>query len=953
MLQGPWLLLLAAAEVFAPPLAAQDTAEGGGASEITEEIVVTGSRIKRRDFTSPSPLASIDREAILFTGQPSLEETLNQMPQVVPDFGRTSNNPGDGTARVNLRGLGAGRTLVLLNGRRLAPSGVGSAVDVNNLPQVLIERVEIITGGAATVYGSDAVAGVVNFVTREELTGLHIDASVNVTEENDAEVVNASVAWGFDAWEGGGHFIVYADYLEREALLAGARDLTRVTLANVDSDGTLVESGSPVTPSGVIFFPSVDFGSGQPWVTFDENGNPRQFLDPQDQYNFQPVNYLQTPLTRGSVGAMGWIDIGGDLEFYFETAFAHNETVQQLAPIPAGTFAEVSTQSPFLSTEAQQFFADNYEVAPGLSQIGIGRRLVEVGPRIIENERDYWRTVVGLRGRLGAGWDIDGWLTYTDASESGFLRNDASASRFVQGLLVDPVTGACVDPSGGCVPVDVFGPGQLSEEAANFLRIDKLENETERTQILASVFVRGALIEGWAGPVETAIGLEWRSDDASFEADDVLFTGDTLAYRGAAPVEGRESVTELYAEALIPLARDAGWADHAALEVGSRYSNYENAGGVWTWKLGGEWQPMEGARFRGMRQRSVRAPNNEELFTEQFSEGAGSILVGADDPCSASADPIGSGNAGKCTIQGLSQDQLGVFEATGVPIEVIRGGNPDLDPEVAETWTVGAVLTPRWLPDWTIAVDFFDLEVEKSIGAIDAFAICFDAQNTGALFCENLRRDPVSGNVIEIFEPFSNRGLIATRGIDTQLNYETGLPRWLEFSGPATTLTLDLTWSHVLEYRWQENPATQIIECAGFFGSFCSFAVDNAAFSVVPDNRVTTNLNYASGPLSVHLTWRWIDGTSNSEVKRATFFQEPEPALAIPEIGGRHYLDLGVGYQLTDQITVRFGIENLTDTDPPNMADAAQENNTDAGIFDVFGRTYHLSMAANLFPGGR
>jgi outer membrane receptor protein involved in Fe transport len=220
-----------------------------------DEIVVTGSRIKRRDFTSPSPLATIDRDTIDFSAQPSLESVLNQMSQVVPDFGRTSNNPGDGTARVNLRGFGAGRTLVVMNGRRLAPSGVGSAVDVNNLPQVLVERVEVITGGATTVYGSDAVAGVVNFITRDDFQGLSLDASASVTGERDAEVYDLNLAYGREIAGGRGHLIAYAGYQDREYLLAGERELTSVALNNNNETGKLQEGGSPQTPDGVVALP--------------------------------------------------------------------------------------------------------------------------------------------------------------------------------------------------------------------------------------------------------------------------------------------------------------------------------------------------------------------------------------------------------------------------------------------------------------------------------------------------------------------------------------------------------------------------------------------------------------------------------------------------------------------------------------------------------------------------
>lgn len=227
-----------------------------------EEVVVTGSRIKRRDFSSPSPIATIDMDTIAFSGQPTLEETLNQMPQVIPDFNRSSNNPGNGTSRINLRGLGAGRTLVLLNARRLGPSGVGSAIDVNNLPQAIIERVEIITGGATTVYGSDAVAGVINFITRDDFTGLSIDASANMTEKSDAEIYDINLAYGHDLANGRGNITVYAGIYERKELLGAERPLGRVFLVNDDETGTLFESGSSATPSGTIFFPRLTSAMG-------------------------------------------------------------------------------------------------------------------------------------------------------------------------------------------------------------------------------------------------------------------------------------------------------------------------------------------------------------------------------------------------------------------------------------------------------------------------------------------------------------------------------------------------------------------------------------------------------------------------------------------------------------------------------------------------------------------
>jgi outer membrane receptor protein involved in Fe transport len=918
--------------------------------EAVEEIVVTGSRIKRRDFNSPSPISTIDRDDLLTSGMPSLEESLNQMPQVMPDYGRTSNNPGDGTARINLRGMGSARTLVLLNGRRIAPSGVGSAIDVNNLPQALIERVEIITGGATTVYGSDAVAGVVNFITREDFAGLSIDLGMNTTAKNDASAYDLNIAFGHEIANGRGNIVAYAGAQDRHDLFASERDLTSVSYSNNPQTGTLFLTGSTATPSGVIFFPSVDFGNGPARPTFDANGDPIPFSDPADLYNYQDVNYLQTPLTRYIGGVLATFELDDGHELYLETGYSRNESAQELAPVPAGFFVDVNTDNPLLTPAAQQLFIDNFEVFPGMANFGFQRRLIEVGSRIKEQDRDYWRTVLGFRGELRGSWDIDAWFSYTTASEEEFYLNDASASRFQQGLLVDPLTGQCFDTSNGCVPVNAFGPDRISAAAADFLRISNVRNTTSRTQQLASVVVTGSPLDSWSGAIETAIGVEWRSDDANYKADDVLFTGDTLGYPGDAPVDGRESVLEFFGEAVIPLAKDAIFADYLGLEIGVRYSEYDLAGGVWTYKVGGEWQPLEGLRFRSMFQRSVRAPNNLELFQEQFSDGI--FFPGpnsSDDPCSASNGPFTDAQIEKCVIQGLPANLVGTFEASSVPGDWIRGGNPDLVPEIAETFTLGAVIAPEVFAGWQFAIDFYSMEVTDSIGTIDALSICFDQANTSNLFCDNMTRTAAAGyNIVEFYEPLSNRGLIATKGIDTQVSYQTDLPENLSLFDNYAQLSVNLIWTHMLENRWQLNPVTQIIDCAGYFGAFCTFGADTAGVTF-PEDRVTTRINYASGALSVYLTSEWVSGTRNVSPIANAFFGIPQPLLAIPRIGNKNYLDLGFGWVFNERHRLFVGVNNLTNTDAPNMADQAFGNNTDALLYDVFGRSYYLRLSANFF----
>jgi len=921
------------------PAFAQDAPDG----EAIEEIIVTGSRLPRRDFSATSPIATIDSETLTYSGQATLEESLNKMPQVAPDFGRTSNNPGNGTAAINLRGMGSGRTLVLLNGRRLAPSGVGGAVDVNNLPQALMERVEVITGGATTVYGSDAIAGVVNFITRDDFDGFALDTSAYMTEQGDSDIYDINVTWGHNFASGHGNVTLYAGYYDREPTFASQRAFTAESFFDT-WEGTIVAGGSGIVPAGAIFSPRVDFGNGPARTTFDSNGNPVEFDPETDYYNFAPVNYMQIPLRRSSGGVLFSYDLTGTLETYAELSFARNEATQTLAPVPAASFFLINTDNPVLTPQTQQFLADNmFPEGPNLVSMLFGRRLLELGPRIIANDREYTRIVAGLRGGIGESWDFDAWVTYTRGDEDEYYRNDASVSRFQQGLLVDPATGQCFDPTGGCVPVNVFGEGALSPEALDFLRYAPFKNVTTREQKLVSAFVRGAPFSTWAGPVNLAFGLEWRSDNGDFKADDALFSDDTLGFRASASVVGSETVYEAYTEATIPLVEGAAWAEYLGLEIGGRYSDYEHAGGVETWKFGAEWQLPAPLKLRTMYQRSVRAPNLLEAFQEQGQElGTYSGSNGNNDPCSEQNDPVAGGIAEQCAATGIPLAVVGTWVAApGNPTNFIFGGNPALEPEVANTLTAGVVLEFDWLQGMQASVDYFSLEVEDTIGTLDATLACFDAANTQNLFCGNFTRDPLTFDVVELYEPFVNRGRYTVKGIDTQLNLSAELPAGLAIVGGQADVIVNLVWTHTLENSYQETPFGTVFECAGTFGWPCVFTRDTVTY---PENRMTMTTAYYSGDFSARLTWQWIEGSTNGLVYHKDKIGLSGIDLGLIDAPARSYLDLALGYRFTDHVTARLTVANVTDTSPAFLADYGS-NNTDSSLYDLFGRAYTLSLS--------
>lgn len=446
-----------------------------------------------------------------------------------------------------------------------------------------------------------------------------------------------------------------------------------------------------------------------------------------------------------------------------------------------------------------------------------------------------------------------------------------------------------------------------------------------------------------------AFGFEWREDEGRFKADDLLFTGDALGFNPQTTVQGKESVREVYAEALIPLAEDTFIGQYLGLEIGGRYSDYKNAGKVDSLKIGGDWQLNSTLRFRAMAQRSVRAPDLVEAFAERReSDGSFVPFQPIDDPCSASADPIGNGFTDACIASGLPASEVGAFEALiQFPTLFIDGGNPGLTPETAETVTVGAVITPQAWPNWQFSVDYYDLEVEDEIGSLDVSLACFDPTNSENLFCDRITRDPAGGyNVSEVDERTINRGVLATRGVDTQIQGSFALPDSFGLGSNSADLVVSSTWTRMLNNSYQQTNFGTVFECSGQFGWPCNGQKSGTTW---PRDRLTTTFNYASGDFNAHLTWQWIANVDNagfmgSAILFPTF---PEPIMATPDTGVRNYLDLGLGYQFTDRITGRLTISNLLDEDPPQMADATN-NNTDTALYDVFGRSYTLRFSFRL-----
>jgi outer membrane receptor protein involved in Fe transport len=926
---------------------AEEPADAEADEQWQEEVLVTGTRIRNRDYASPSPVYTVSGDALELQGLPTLESYLNRLPQFSPSFDKTSANPGRGQATVNLRGLGENRNLVLIDGTRLGASGVDGVIDVNTLPTAMVERVEILTGGASSVYGSDAMSGVVNFITRRDFEGLEFTGNYDISERGDADTWSVNAAGGFVFADGSGNVSGFIDYYKRDPVLSPARDFSAVPLGDNWETGQLQFFGSSATPAGSIRWPTLLDGQFVNFVTFDADGNPRAFVFPDDLYNFNTFTHLQTGLERVS-GRLGIdYDFANEMHARIEVLASHSEDDSQLAPPPAFDFFQVNLDNPVLTDATRQLFIDNYELlGDGFAYLNFRRRIEEPGPRIVSGARDNWRAGLSLEGRFGVGWNWQAAYYYAENKSDIALRNGALTSRLKQGLQVDPDTGACFDPGNGCVPVDMFGPGRISTEAAAFIRADDVTDKSAVTVHLVSAVVDGGFDIGLQERLAIAAGLEWRSENGSFDPDPLLFTGDVLGYLPSDAVDGEYDMGEVYLEAYLPLLRNARFARELSLETGVRYSNHSVIDEIWTWKNGLSWSPVDSLRLRAMYQHAVRAPNLVELYTvasDDLREAIGETGFTVNDPCQASADPVGNGYTDLCVAQGISADQVGVWEADPLYLRrFISGGNQGLDPEAADTWTVGLVWQPERLDGLSLALDWYQIDIEDAIQYMNgdlAIQTCFEVGNADSEFCRSFERAD-DWNISLQTGTYRNLSHIKAEGYDLQAEYRFDPPGSLP---GQLGLGLLANWNR--ETTFQATDLSTAYRCDGLFG----FPCDLTSFGTFPEFRTMTRLSWDTSAVRVELLWSWIDAVENALIQYPEDlfpfgFNPAIHSLAVEEIGSSSYLDLNASWQVSENFRLIAGVNNLTDNDPPLMGDQARQNNTDPSMYDVIGRRYHVSL---------
>ncbi len=936
------------------------------AQEELEEITVTGSRIVRSDLESVSPLAVIDNEEFVISGNLNVELKLNELPLTLPSFGPSSNNPGDGTARVDLRGIGTSRTLVLVNGRRYIPATQFGVVDLNSIPGTLIRQVDVVTGGASAVYGSDALAGVVNFQMRDDFEGVEITGLWDQTTDGDAEKYNFDITLGGNWADGRGNAVLYSSYSKREALFQGDRAFSSLALRDANPVGTpgqdsstgaggpLVGGGSSGTPGTTLFFgaydpvagvvfPDIGFPSpcGTFCGTFNADGSGTDWDNVASRFNYAPDNYLQLPQERYLTSAMGHFDITETFTAFTEITYTHNEVPQELAPTPAFlSTVEVNPDSPFFAPAIQAGLdlarsdTNGDGVVDGNDNTFltfIGRRMVENGPRQALNNRDAFRILVGGRGDINDEWGYDFYYSLSNLTENGLLNNDVSDTRFRQAVLVNDAGTACQDPGAPpnpCAPMNIFGPGNINQAAIDFVNVGASNVTTIKQEIIQAT-VNGSFGGiGDADPIGISIGFERRNEDSSFRPDEFLAGGDVLGFNAGQQTIGRFDVTEVFGEIDIPLLSGVTGAESLSIWAAARASDYSNISSTVNSYAGAiNWAPIEQVRLRGGFQRAVRAPNIGELFG-----GIANGFPGATDPCSNGGSAVGTapGNPiyDTCLATGVAAADIGNFDQSNSQIEGLFGGNPNLIEEESDTVTLGVVIQP--IDSLDITIDYFDITVDNAIfvlggGVNNVLDICYNqVQDTSSPFCQAISRRP-DGNVKEVRVLNENIGDIETNGIDLSVQWVQDFD--FGFFGEGSTVAINLRATFLDTFDVKPVTALPDVEtCAGTFGDICG--------EPRPEQLYNTRVTWVNGPLTVSVLWRFLDDVESDRISN----NQTDPAtLSVPKIDSQHYVDLSAAYQLTDSFRLNLGIKNILDEEPTFVGSDQEQANTFPSTYDVIG----------------
>ncbi len=893
---------------------------------LLEEVYITGSRIPGQDTVATHPAFTLTEDSL--TEGVLLADSLNRLPQSgAPLTSQTTTNFGffaPGLASVDLRNLSPNRTLVLVNGRRFVggDSERPNVVDLNSIPVQLIERVDVITGGVSAIYGSEAVAGVVNIILKDNVEGLTLDAYWGESSEGDGTERGFSLTAGQEFAEGAGQVTLHAGLSKLDTVASRDRSFS----ANDEFLGDF-QDYSAYTPTGTATA-DLEF-----LFTEDENGDwVKDYVTQEDGFNRADFRLLQIPLERHDFVLNADYEFSDSLRGFVETSYTKTESLAQIEPAVAGAFGFADGNSHFISTanptvpaELVATMTNLYGFDPGFTSFT--RRLSELGPQVSEQTRETQRWALGLDGDLGA-WQWDTYYQYGRSTREQNSFGQYNTFAFQNGLDVEadpdnPGGFRCIDPTArqaGCVPIDVFGAGSISAAAVDYIRINSFDRSEIEQQVFAAT-IRGKFADVLpAGDIQLAVGIERRIERLKTTPDEFALSGESSSNNFADEVDGSYHVNEAFVEAVLPLMGDINSAEYVGLDAAYRYADYSTLGTNGSWQLGLDYVVTELLRFRTVFAESVRAPNIAELL----APGIGTF-VGFVDPCTGGGvDGPGSTEV-NCASLGL--DTSYDPGELGAAAPGLFSGNSDLKEEKGTTFTLGAVLTPT--NSFTVSLDYFDIEIEGAIEAIDPsikLAQCYAASdflNNPA--CEGITRADASQNfvVTNIDFNYQNIGVLETQGWDLALQYN--FEGWAGDFKFTTVVTRTNKW----EQRVNGETLTKLGE-PGF-----------------NEWKGNTELQYNNGPVSVSWMTRFLGhGVVDNQLTTDIWPANDD----LPTVW---YHDFDVRYALgsngeSTQYVFYAGLRNAFDKQPPYIPSPSLNNvsgtNTAAGVYDVVGRFVYAGV---------
>ncbi|MGH8252255.1 MAG: TonB-dependent receptor domain-containing protein, partial [Steroidobacteraceae bacterium] len=850
------------------------------AQESIGEIVVTGTRLKSANLESTTPVTQVTAADVVTQGVTRIEDLVNQLPQAFAAQNVTVANGSTGSATLDLRGLGSPRTLVLIDGRRM-PYGnvVDASADINQIPTQMIERVDILTGGASAVYGSDAVAGVVNFIMKKDFEGVQITSQYNfywhendyggpgevklrdtiaaLNEVNpseyalpkdtvtDGEGKELSLMVGVNSGDGRGNLTAYATVFDSGQVLQRDRDYSACSLNVLTPATESFDCGGSSTNATGRFtdFLTYDF-------TTDTADSFRPFNSATDLYNFGPLNHYQRPEQRYSLGAMGHYEFGERADVYTQLMFTDYESVAQVAP--GGNFfntSSINCDNPLLPVNSlDDIGCDAAAIANGDSvTMLIGRRNVEGGGRQEGFANSSFRMVAGVRGAINEGWDYDASAQYSSLTANRSTNNYFAIERMQRALDVIDVGGVptCRSVIDGtdtnCVPWNPFVPNGVTQEQLGYLQVrgiqvGRINQEIYNGVINGDLGAYGVKMPWASDGVQLVFGGEYRRDTLDNKVD-ALQEANGLSGTGGAVIgiSGGVVVKDLFFEGRVPLVQDRTLMESLSFDTAYRYSDYNTGISTDTYKFGLEWAPVQDLRLRASYQRAVRAANIIELFTAQ---GLNLFDAPGGDPCGATAqnpgpnDPAPIASLEECVATGVPAAQFGssALDSPAGQYNFLQGGRADLTPEESDTQSYGIVFTPRFAPGLAVTIDYFDIRIDNTIstfGAPTTWTACYANNDQAA--CDRINRDEFGtlwvGNIPFVEDLNVNIGALYTRGYDLNASYtgiEIGRFGSLAFNLTGTLLD-ELTTIPGAGIDLHPDPGvfSDEYDCAGFYSSVC------------------------------------------------------------------------------------------------------------------------------------